>query len=80
MQEAREEPETAKGEVDERVGAAETFLHPHTYGRELCHVLVRKTVGRGELLEPAAVGARTYQDAEKHQEAVGATHDGGIVR
>jgi hypothetical protein len=80
VQKAGEESETAKREVDEGVGAANSFLHPDTYGGELVGVLVGLTVSCAKQLVPAAEGASTYQDAEEHQEAVGPTHDGGVER
>jgi hypothetical protein len=41
VQQAGKETETAEGDVDERVGAAETFLDPDAYGWELEGVLAR---------------------------------------
>lgn len=38
VKEARKEAETAEGEVDERVGAAKTFLDPDAYRWELVDV------------------------------------------
>jgi hypothetical protein len=40
VKEAGQETETAEGEVDERVGAAEAFLDPNAYGWELVGMLV----------------------------------------
>jgi hypothetical protein len=46
VQEAGQEAETAEGEVNERVGTAESFLDPDAYGWELANVLVLEAVGR----------------------------------
>ena len=81
VEEPGKEGETAKRNVDERVGAADSFLHPYTDGWELVDVSVAEAVNRTYALgvRPLLRRRGTYQDAEKHQEAVGATHYGDYV-
>lgn len=71
VQKAGEESETAKREVDEGVGAANSFLHPDTYGWELVGVLVGLTVSCAKQLVPAAEGrvhTRTLRSIKKQSD------------
>jgi hypothetical protein len=82
VKEAWQETQTAESEVDERVSATEALLDPDAYGWELADVSVLESrcVADRWFVPATAMGACTYQDAQKHQKAVGTAHDDSDLR
>lgn len=73
MQQAREESETAECDVDERVARADTTLYPNFRSVSVCYAGAKATSKVGAYRRLLTSDGRE-EDAEEHQEAVGATH------